>query len=52
MTQLSITRAVGVSVRVALDRLFWTSSGDVTICIMMSVMTLLYVIRLWDDVEG
>ena len=42
MTRLSITGAAGVSVRVALDRLFWTGSGDVAVCIMTSVMTLLY----------
>ena len=42
MTQLSITRVAGVSVRVALDKLFWTGYDNVAICIMTSVMTLLY----------
>ena len=35
-------RAVGVSVWIVLARLFWTSSGDVAVCIMTSVMILLY----------
>ena len=42
MTRLSITRAVGVSVRIVPVRLLWTGSGDVAICIMMSVVALLY----------
>ena len=42
MTQLSITRAAGVSVRIVLARLFWTGSGDVAVCIMTSMVALLY----------
>ena len=42
MTRPSITRAAGVSVRVVLARLFWTGSGDVAVCIMTSVVALLY----------
>ena len=42
MTRLSIMRAAGVSVRIVLARLFWTGSGDVAVCIMTSVVILLY----------
>ena len=35
-------RAAGVSVQVALGRLFWTGAGDVAVCIMTSVVALLY----------
>ena len=42
MTQLSITRAAGVSVQVVPARLFWTGFGDVVDCIMTSVVALLY----------
>ena len=35
-------RAAGVSVRVVLARLLWTGLGDVAICIMTSVLVLLY----------
>ena len=31
-------RGVGVSVRIVLDKLFWTGLGDVAACIMMSVV--------------
>ena len=32
----------GVSVRTALARLFWIGPGDVAVCIMTSVVALLY----------
>ena len=42
MTRLSITRAAGVSVRIVLARLFRTGLGDVAVCIMTSMVALLY----------
>ena len=32
----------GVSAQVVLGRLFWTGLGDVAVCIMTSVVALLY----------
>ena len=42
MIRPNITQAAGVSVRVVLARLFWTGLGDIAVCIMTSVVPLLY----------